>query len=204
MGGCGCLTLAIAAMVLAACAGTQGKGRPTRITTLPNDARCELRGRGFDRVVQTPVRVHLPKKAAPVTITCHAQGFRTTRGRLDTRLDGAVFANLLMGSMLGFVVDVGTGAARNFPRGITIVLEPVSFPTEAARDGWYGLYRKYIVHKWDEHVVWIEADCGGAGENEFACAEEIANARAKMTEELERLEALRKRAPVLPRVALTP
>ncbi len=191
-------------MVLAACAGTQGKGRLTRITTLPNDASCELRGNGFDRVVQTPVRVHLPKKAAPVTITCQARGFRTTRGTLDTRLDGAVFANLLIGSMLGFVVDVGTGAARKYPRGITIVLEPVSFPTEAARDGWYGLYRKYIVQKWDEHVVWIEADCGEAGEDEFACSDEIANARARMTEELERLEALRKRAPVLPRVALTP
>ncbi len=45
---------------------------------------------------------------------------------------------------------------------------------------------------------------GEAGEDEFACAEEIANARATMTEELERLEALRKRAPVLPRVALLP
>ena len=60
------------------------------------------------------------------------------------------------------------------------------------------------MHKWDEHVAWIEADCGGAGEGEFACAEDIANARARMTEELERLETLRKRAPVLPRVSLTP
>lgn len=204
MRGYRCLTLALAAMVLAACAGTQGKGRPTRIATLPEDARCELRGNGFDRVVQTPVRIHLPKKAAPVTITCQAQGFRTTRGTLDTRLDKAVFANLLMGSMLGFVVDVGTGAARKYPRGITIVLEPVSFNTIAARDSWYGLYRRYIVHKWNEHVVWIEADCGLAGENESACAEEIANVRAKMTEELERLEALRQRAPVLPRIALAP
>ena len=204
MRGCRCLTLAIAAMVLAACAGTQGNGRQTRITTLPNDARCELRGSGFDRVVQTPVRVHLPKKAAPLTITCHAQGFRTTRGRLDTRLDGAVFANLLMGSMLGFAVDAGTGAARNYPRDITIVLEPVSFATEAARDSWYGLYRMYIVHKWNEHVVWIEADCVGAEDNNFACSDEIADARAKMLAELEKLEVLRKRAPVLPRVALTP
>lgn len=204
MRGYGCLTLAIAAMVLAACAGPQGKGRQTRISTLPEEARCELRGDGFERVVQTPIRIHLPKKAAPVTIACRAQGFRTTRGTLDTRLDNAVFANLLTGSMLGFVVDVGTGAAKNYPRGVTIVLEPVSFNTRAARDSWYGLYRMYIVQKWDEHVVAIEADCGGGGEVAFECTEEIADARAKMTVELERLEALRKRAPVLPRVALTP
>jgi len=88
-------------------------------------------------------------------------------------------------------------ARRKYPRGITIVLEPVSFNTKAVRDSWYGLYRRYIVHKWNEYVVWIEADCGLAGENEFACAEEIANARVKMTEELERFEVLRKRAPVL-------
>ena len=108
-----------------------------------------------------------------------------------------------MGSMLGFVVDVGTGAARKYPKNVTIILEPVSFRTVAAHDSWYHLYRAYIVRKWDEHVMLVEAECNDAEDNTFACTEEIADVHAKMLAELEKLEILRKRASVVQRAALT-
>jgi len=204
MRSCRYVLVAIATMVMAGCAGGPGESGLTRITTLPRVTSCELRGNGFDRVVETPTKIRLPKKSAPVTFTCRAQGFRTTRGTLDTRLKTSVYTNLLMGSMLGFVVDVGTGAARKYPSNVTIILEPVSFRTVAARDGWYNLYRMYIVHKWEEKVMFIEADCSDPDDNDFACSDEIVDVHTRMLAELEKLESLRKRASILPRIAFTP
>ena len=52
--------------------------------------------------------------------------------------------------------------------------------------------------------MFIEADCSDPDDNDFACSDEIVDVHTRMLAELEKLESLRKRASILPRIAFTP
>lgn len=190
-------SLVFAATSLTACASViDAWGPSTRIQTDPSVARCTLEGTGLQRVVVTPVRVVMPKDASPISITCSAQGYRSSVHRLITTIDNSIAANLLFGSSIGMAVDIMSGAAEQYPSRILIHLEPRTFPNVAARDSWFGRFRHAVEGRWNGIVDNLRISCEEDLDGPVGCREELAQARADRGVALETLDRRRTRAEI--------
>lgn len=182
-----------AAMSLTACAEVVDTWGPsTRIQTEPAVTRCNLDGTGLQRVVVTPVRVVLPKAASPITISCSAEGYYSSKHVLITTIDNSIATNLIFGSVVGLAFDIMTGAADQYSSRIAIHLEPRSFPDAVRRDEWFGRYRRSVAGKWYRIVEDLRLSCDDETSSLEACQKELAQAkttRAVLLEALDRRHA---------------
>lgn len=65
------------AALLPACASIVSDNKSvTYVETVPEEARCELHGQDFKRVITTPASIQLPANAAPVMVACHCRRLR--------------------------------------------------------------------------------------------------------------------------------
>ena len=183
---------ALALAVLSGCASIVSDNESTvYVATEPEAARCELHGDDFTRVINTPGSLVIPSVAAPVTVTCDAEDYRTTTGELDTSADGWMAGNIifgLLGGGIGLIVDAARGAGMLYPPNITIVLDPVSFASAAARDTWYDNRRRILDEKWGAAIEEADTNCGLAPD---VCASRLKKARETRDQELEGLEQRR-------------
>lgn len=116
---------------MAACASAIGSTESTvNIQTNPAQARCLLKGYEFQAQVTTPVTLGIPHTAAPVTVSCIADGFRSTSYSLDVEGDGWIWGNtaFMVASggvaVLGALVDEGRGAGKGYAETVHYDLQP--------------------------------------------------------------------------------
>lgn len=166
----------------------------TYIATEPEGARCELHGQDFTRVVTAPDSINLPAEAAPITVACKADGFRTTTQELDTSMDGWVVGNLIFGGIIGVAIDAARGAGMKYPSQITVLLDPESFKTTVERDDWYDKRQKVLEEKWGATITEIENQCEVNATE--ACDSRIKAAQELKAKELEEVEQRRASAVV--------
>jgi hypothetical protein len=198
------LVVSVLSLLCASCASIVSSNESTTyIETFPEDARCELHGQDFSRVITTPGSVHLPSEAAPVTVSCKKEDYFTTAQTLDTSMDGWIFGNLLFGGIIGGVVDIARGAGQKFPPKFSMVLDPKSFDTAAERDEYYDKRVESINAKWDDLVARIEARCKNkdsgtmtAGPSSSDCAKKAGEAQEKRHAEIAAVEDRRNNAAV--------
>jgi hypothetical protein len=178
---------------LSACASIVSENQSvTYIETDPEKARCELHGQDFKRVIETPNSIGLPAEAAPITVACKAPGYRTTTGTLDTKLDGWIFGNILFGGLVGIVIDAARGAGQKYPPRFSLVLDPESFASAAARDEFYDRQRKTAEDKWAKTIRDAESRCGSVTDSErSSCQANLDLARTEREKELKEIEARR-------------
>lgn len=134
---------------LSGCASiVSGNKSTTYIETDPKKARCELDGKDFKRVVQTPTSIHLSATAAPIKVTCTADGYHAATTEMNTSSDGMILGNILFGGVIGVVVDAASQSGMKFPERVTLALDPKGFATAEARDAWYARRRDLIQRQW--------------------------------------------------------
>ena len=158
------------------------------VATEPEAARCELHGDDFTRIINTPGSLIIPSDASPVTVACDAEGYRTTTGELDTSADGWMAGNIIFGILgggIGLIVDAARGAGMKYPPNITIVLEPESFASAAARNEWYDNRRRILDEKWGAAIEKADTNCRLAPD---VCASRLKEARETRDKELDELE----------------
>jgi hypothetical protein len=179
-----------------------GDETDTQITTDPIGAECELVGDNYNIFVTTPANVQLDSDAAPVTITCNADGHVEEIAEIDTSMDGTTFGNILAGGLIGFAVDAASGAGQKYPETIDLVLVPTSFPDIAARDAWYERQVQRVEDKYirlaDELPSYCpQREAGTAGQAGTNCDAEIDEKIAPLKQaELEELEQIRLSTPI--------
>ena len=192
------LVLGFVPVILANCASVvSDNDSNTYIETVPEAARCELHGQDFVRVVNTPTSLQLPAKAAPVVLSCSADGYRTTTADMDTSMDGWILGNILLGGIVGIAIDAARGAGQKYPPKVTVVLEPSEFENLAARDAWYDNRRDMLMKKWDTAMLTVRDECNRI-EGGKDCPAEMEKAEAARQVELDKLEARRNNAQVRP------
>jgi len=185
---------ALLSLLVSACAGGfRTDQTATVIVSEPPAARCSLEGNNFSMTVQTPAKVVLPKKAAPVTMTCGAPRHNAVVTTLRPLFNEKVFGNLLLGSVAGMIVDMSNGHDTKYPERINVHLEPAAFATVEARDHWYGRYRSYIDWKWGQAEAEVIDHCNMNDEG-LDCLERRKTVVAGRAQEMEALEARRRQA----------
>ena len=192
------LVLGFVPVILANCASVvSDNDSNTYIETVPEAARCELHGQDFVRVVNTPTSLQLPAKAAPVVLSCSADGYRTTTADMDTSMDGWILGNILLGGIVGIAIDAARGAGQKYPPKVTVVLEPSEFENLAARDAWYDNRRDMRMKKWETAMLTVRTECNLI-EGGKDCPAEMEKVEAARQVELDKLEARRNNAQVRP------
>lgn len=126
----------LVALMAAGCASmVNGPSSEVNIATQPAGARCHLSGAdGYAADITTPALLQVPHKAAPVTVSCEASGYRRTVNTLNTSGSGWLWGNTAFiavtggAAVLGLMVDEAVGASGSYRKDFSMDLD-----AEAAR-----------------------------------------------------------------------
>ena len=121
------LLLALVA-VLPGCASIVGGSDQTVSIRAVNDtedvsgAMCELVSNKGTWFVTTPGTVPITRGYDPLTITCKKADMEPGIVTVGSTTKGMAFGNILLGGIIGAAVDMGTGAAYEYPPLITVFM----------------------------------------------------------------------------------
>lgn len=111
----------------------EGTSQDITLTSVPSEAACTVQKNGVTiaTVNKTPGRVTVDKSSADLTVVCNKEGFKETRGILESDLAAATFGNAIAGGLIGVVIDASTGANSKYDDTITVRLLPETPATDA-------------------------------------------------------------------------
>ena len=122
-------TLAFLAILsLSGCATiTTGTTQSILVDTRPIGAVCRFSrsDREVGVVNPTPGMLFITKDGAPLTVTCTKSGYYPNTGALRANFQPMAFGNILLGGIVGIVVDAASGADRKYEAAITVTLKKV-------------------------------------------------------------------------------
>lgn len=112
--------------VLQGCASIVGGSTQVVSVDTPGcpGARCELvneKGRFF--VPATPGTVSVHRSYNNLQVTCSKEGAASTPISVASSTKAMAFGNILFGGVIGAGVDIGTGAAYDYPQLITVAMD---------------------------------------------------------------------------------
>lgn len=72
--------------------------------------------------VTSPSRVTIRKSASPLRVDCKKEGAGLAYERIDSKVNGSLWGNIVLTAGLGYIVDKNTGAGRDYPDTLTIIM----------------------------------------------------------------------------------
>ena len=104
-----------------------GKTQNLTIATNPAGASCELtrEGRVVGSVSPTPGAIMVNKTKHDISVVCKKDGYEEATGFLESGTEGATFANIAAGGLIGWGIDSASGADNKYPEVTTITMQPV-------------------------------------------------------------------------------
>jgi hypothetical protein len=128
------------ALLLPGCATiTKGSQQTVTVATDPTGAACSLTrdGKPLAVVNPTPGSIPIEKASGTVAIACKKAGYKDAAGALASEFQAWTFGNIILGGIIGIVVDAASGAMHEYPAMVTITLEPEAFASAGERDAFY-------------------------------------------------------------------
>lgn len=83
-------------------------------------ASCKLTNDKGEWAVTTPGSVVVHRAYGPLSIVCTKEGFPSATTTANSTTKGMAFGNILFGGVIGAGVDMGTGAAYDYPNSIML------------------------------------------------------------------------------------
>jgi hypothetical protein len=117
--------------MLSACASIlDGSNQSISVKTISgaNDivgARCTVINDKGTWYVTSPGSVTVQRSYDTLNVKCESDGYIANAGSAPSSTKGLAFGNILFGGLIGAAVDVGTGAAYDYPSPIIVNLQPV-------------------------------------------------------------------------------
>lgn len=184
------LASAFASLALAAgCATvTTGGFQTISITTVPEGADCRFSRGGavFARVNPTPGSILVGKESSGISVVCTKNGYEDMAGTTASEFQPMTFGNIILGGLIGVVVDASSGAMMKYPEAVTFTLVPQEFPTAIERDRFFADLSNAFLAEYDETLARIKNFC--IPEN---CERQIGAAESGRTARLAEIEQRR-------------
>lgn len=184
--------MAVVAMGFAASACATVVGGTTQdvlVESQPSGAECKIDrlGANIGVVKPTPGRVNIARSKDNVIVSCTQEGYEQSNEVLVSSFTGATVGNLLLGGLVGVVVDAASGANNKYPDRVLIVLTPASFPSDEARDAHFAGIKSRIEEGANAEIKTIETRCN-SGNRELCTIEvkKLTDARDKALADLDR------------------
>lgn len=87
-------------------------------------AQCIVDNNKGTWYVTTPGTVTVHRSYDALNIACHKPGYQGGIATVDSSTKGMAFGNLIFGGVIGAGVDMGTGAAYDYPSLVTVPMGP--------------------------------------------------------------------------------
>src|SRR5262245_23029266 len=122
------VAMAVAALTSGCASVTSGPQQAVNFQTDPGDADCTLTQSNMEIAkFKTPNSVVLKRANLPIMMACTKAGYYPTRAMIGSTIAGAAWGNLVLGGIVGVVIDQSTGAAYRY-------YDPPKFTLIAAAD----------------------------------------------------------------------
>jgi hypothetical protein len=136
------------AVSLTGCASiTTGTTQSVTINTNPSGATCTLSREGSTIAVvnPTPGSVTVGKAKGTISVICQKGGYQDTAGTIASEVQGMTFGNILLGGVIGVVVDAASGAMHKYQPMLSLLLIPNEFRSITERNTFFdGMKADYI------------------------------------------------------------
>ena len=177
-------------IVASACATVVGgTTQDVLVESQPPGAECKIDrvGATIGFVKATPGRVNVSRSKDDVIVSCTREGYEQSNEVLVSSFTGATVGNLLLGGLVGVMVDAASGANNKYSDRVLIVLTPASFPSDEARDAHFAGIKSRIEEGANAEIKTIETRCN-SGNRELCTIElkKLTEARDKALTDLDR------------------
>jgi hypothetical protein len=116
------------------------------VTSTPPGAACTVdrvtTGAQNERIAeiqQTPGTVSIGKSRRDLLVSCSKEGYTPVAQVIEPSFSGTTFFNLLLGGVVGFIVDASTGANNRYPGNVPVTLSTTPMPPPAPLQPLAGL-----------------------------------------------------------------
>jgi hypothetical protein len=159
-----CTTALLLTTALAAggCATlTTGSSQTLTIVTEPAGAACLLRrgGEVIGAVNPTPGSIAVVKSHGAISVRCTRDGFREAEQGLTASFQAATLGNVLLGGLIGVVVDAASGATATYEPQLLVLMVPASFDSAAERDRFFDARGARLAQLRGEQEAQIKSSC---------------------------------------------
>lgn len=105
----------------------EGTDQPVGLITTPPGATCNLtrEGKVIAQIAPTPGQVVIEKSKNDILIECTKEGYQRAQVIAKSTFTGTTFGNILLGGVVGAVVDASSGANNEYPESINIQMTPL-------------------------------------------------------------------------------
>ena len=86
---------------------------------------CELFNGKGRYVVNSPGILVIGQSCDDLNYICRKKGYNEIKGTIAFNHKGSTAGNLILGGGIGYLVDVGTGAACKYPETISLPMTPI-------------------------------------------------------------------------------
>lgn len=114
----------IVVLVLPGCATITHQSATTLAVETNVQSDCTVSDKQGERRFRAPGVVAAEPKHAPTLITCTAPGHEPASLTMETSTNGAVWGNILLGGLIGYAIDAGTGNTKKFDGTARLALRP--------------------------------------------------------------------------------
>jgi hypothetical protein len=146
---CAASILLVAAAVLAGGCATviKGTSQEISVTTDPAAAACQLKmaGASLGNIDSTPGTLRVKKGQGDIEVVCKKAGYADASGIVSSSLEGWTFGNILLGGVIGVVVDASSGALHEYQSEIYVKLTPTKFASQEDRESFLDKWRSDIL-----------------------------------------------------------
>ena len=157
------LILIVTAILTGGCATiVKGGSQGVTVKTDPPGANCDLtrKGKSVGVVNPTPGTVQLGKGASALDVSCKKPGYFDANGKLSSSFQGWTLGNVILGGIVGIVVDAGSGAMHEYQSEISMKLLPESFGSNESRDAYFNSWRDDLLGQSEKAKGEIAEKCG--------------------------------------------
>ena len=189
------LLFAVGTMLTGCATVVSGTTQTIGVNSDPEGADCQFTRKGVlvGRVNPTPGTMQVGKDYESVSVLCMKEGFDDTTGVIGSEFQAMTLGNILLGGVIGVVVDAASGAMMKYPESVTFTLIPKIFDNEVARDKFFADMRDTFLSEYAEVVTRIKSRCAPD-----ACENELKAAQAGSDSRLAEIEKRRLLAKVKP------
>ena len=137
----------LAMLVLSGCATIiTGTSQGITLESDPSGAACSITrdGQKLASVNSTPTQVMLSKGWSDLSVDCTREGSAPSKTAIPSTFQPWALANILLGGIIGFIVDGASGAITEYPTIVETFLAPSEFASEKERDAFFDQKRAAI------------------------------------------------------------
>jgi hypothetical protein len=153
---CGATALAAGCATL-----TTGSAQTVTILSEPAGAACILHRDGavIGAVNPTPGSIAIAKGHGEIAVRCSRDGFIDAEQRLTAGFQAATLGNILLGGLIGVVVDAASGASGRYEAQLWVLMVPVEFASAGERDRFFEARRAGIASRAQQQQEEVRRAC---------------------------------------------